>query len=98
MTNFFHDLPQAEAEKWLGRLKHQPSEWDGTITFCGWREVPSVYILCEQDRIIPRAIQEHLAVMAGSQIVSVDAGHMAQLSNTDKVAQIIKEAIEPHSA
>ena len=79
-------------------MKHQPSDWEGSVTFCGWREVPSVYIVCEQDRIIPRAIQEHLAGMAGSQIVSLDAGHMAQLSKTDEVARIIKEAVEPRLA
>lgn len=76
-------------------MRHQPGKgWDSTITYCGWREIPSVYIAPEEDKLIPIDIQELVAGMASSKMVRVKgAGHMLQLSRTTEVASIIEDAI-----
>jgi len=86
----FNDLDDADKEKWTKALKPQPSrDWDGTITYCGWKDVPSVYLVCESDGAIPPPLQLQLAGMAGSQIEKCDAGHMPMLSMPDRVVEVI---------
>ena len=91
---FFGDLDDALASEWLGKLKSQPaSGWDDTVTYCGWKDVPSVYLVCEGDQAIPPPLQEQLAGMAGSKIEKCAAGHMVMLSMPDKVVEIIEGAV-----
>ncbi|KAF5604635.1 hypothetical protein FPANT_1424 [Fusarium pseudoanthophilum] len=86
----YGDFSDEEANKWLPGLQHQPDRgWATKLQHCGWREVPSVYTLCEGDKILPVDLQEQFAHLAGSEIVRVSAGHMAQLSQTEKVAEVI---------
>ena len=90
----FDDLDDdAAKEKWMKTLRPQPAEgWDGTVTYCGWREVPSVYIVCEKDQLIPPPMQEQIAGLAGSEVEKCSAGHMAMLSAPDKVSEVIEAA------
>ena len=95
MNSLFHDMPHADAEKWQSHIQVQPlmEQWQVLNTYCGWREVPSTYILSEQDRLIPAAFQEQLAGLAGSKVVRVDGGHLAILSRAEEVARtVIEEA------
>jgi pimeloyl-ACP methyl ester carboxylesterase len=86
----YSDFSDEEANKWLPGLQHQADRgWATALQYCGWREVPSVYIICEGDKILPADIQEQFAGLAGSEIVRVGAGHMVQLSQTEKLADII---------
>lgn len=95
MENLFHDFSPDEAQRWASRLQHQPGrEWDQVVRFCGWKEVPSVFILAEKDRLLPASVQEKVAALAGSKtIVRVDGGHMLQLSRTDEVASIVADVL-----
>ena len=72
-------------------MQIQPSleQWKTKVTYCGWRDVPSTYILCELDRLIPDTVQEKLAAVANSKIVKIQSGHLAQLSCTEKVASVM---------
>jgi pimeloyl-ACP methyl ester carboxylesterase len=89
---FFNDMSDAEAERWLPKLGRQPSEgWNQEVSFAGWREVPSVFIVTEEDQVIPLPMQEHMAQTAGSEVIRLKAGHMAQLSQTAEVARIVDE-------
>ena len=81
LTNLFHDLPAPEAARWAARLSFQPARgWDGVIRHTAWREIPSVYLVCEGDRVVPPALQRMFAAAAGSEVVSCGAGHMPMLS------------------
>ncbi|MCJ1402764.1 hypothetical protein MMC11_005985 [Xylographa trunciseda] len=89
----FNDLDDADREKWTKALKPQPAEgWDGTVTYCGWKDVPSVYLICESDGAIPPPLQLQLAEMAGSQIEKCNAGHMPMLSMPERVVEVITSA------
>ncbi|KAH7467904.1 hypothetical protein FOMA001_g15570 [Fusarium oxysporum f. sp. matthiolae] len=86
----YGDFSDEEASEWLPGLQHQADRgWATKVQYWGWREVPSVYIICEGDRILPVELQERFAGLTGSEIMRVDAGHMVQLSQTEKVAGII---------
>ena len=86
----FNDLDEKEAAKWEKALELQPAEgWDGTTTYCGWEDVPSVYLLCEKDAIIPEAVQLQMAGLAGSELVRCGAGHMPMLSMPGMVVETI---------
>ncbi|KAF5562854.1 hypothetical protein FNAPI_2961 [Fusarium napiforme] len=89
-TLLYSDFSDEEANKCLPGLEHQVDRgWAIKLQYCGWREVPSVYAICEGDRMLPVAIQEQFAGLARSEIVRIGAGHMAQLSQTEKVAETI---------
>ncbi|KAM0542352.1 hypothetical protein ACHAPJ_012817 [Fusarium lateritium] len=86
----YSDFSDEEASKWLPGLQHQSAAgWSTKLQYCGWREVPSVYVLCEEDKMLPVALQEQFAGLAGSEIIRLSSGHMLQLSHTDEVADII---------
>lgn len=89
----FHDVP--DKSKWLAVLQPQPSRcWDDTITYCGWRHVPSVYVVAKQDKLLPAALQTQMAQMTGSEIREIDAGHLLMLVRPNEVADIIKAAAQ----
>ena len=92
-TLLFHDLDPTSAEKWKKELQPQPSEgWDDTVTYCGWKDVSSVYLVCENDQVIPPPMQLQLAELAGSKVEKCGAGHMSILSMPEKVAEVVKNA------
>ncbi|KAF4458934.1 FAD binding domain-containing [Fusarium albosuccineum] len=93
MKLLFNDVPDEEARGWVEGLQAQPvTGWGTTLAYCGWREVPSVYIVCDGDQLLPAEFQENQAARAGSEIIRLaGAGHMAQLSQTEKVASLIAE-------
>lgn len=86
-NSLFNDMSASEASRWTATLQIQPAGWDGVVRYCGWREVPSVYIVLDNDRAIVREVQEEMAELAGSRVVHLDAGHMAQLTRTSEVAR-----------
>ncbi|KAK9384650.1 hypothetical protein V1515DRAFT_360610 [Lipomyces mesembrius] len=69
---------------WISKMLCQPSAgWDDVITYSGWKDVPSVYLVCESDAVLPAPMQLEMAEMvemAGSEIVRCAAGHMVMLS------------------
>ncbi|RAK95952.1 alpha/beta hydrolase [Aspergillus ibericus CBS 121593] len=86
----FDDVAEPEKAKWLAELRPQPAEgWDGVVSYAGWKEVPSVYLVCEGDRALPVPLQEQLAGLAGSRIERCSAGHMPQVSQPERVAEVI---------
>lgn len=90
--NLFHDVP--DKAKWLSILQPQPAGWDGTVTYCGWRHVPSTYVVAKNDKLIPVAVQTKLAQLAGSEIKELDVGHMLMLVKPEEVADIVKTAAQ----
>ena len=75
-------------------LKTQPAEgWDDVVTYCGWKDVPSTYLVCEADAAIPPPVQMQMAEMANCKIEKCGAGHMCILSMPEKVVEVIESAI-----
>jgi pimeloyl-ACP methyl ester carboxylesterase len=94
LTTLFSDLPTPVAETWLATLQPQPAEgWNDTITYGAWKDVPSIYLLAEEDKVLPSEIQEQCATLAGSEVVRVKAGHMLMLNQPDKCLEVILGAV-----
>lgn len=75
-------------------LQPQPAEgWDGTLTYGGGKEIPSVYLVCEADQVLPSAEQEQMARLAGSKIIHCGAAHMPMLSMPEKVVEIVETVV-----
>jgi pimeloyl-ACP methyl ester carboxylesterase len=90
---FFNDFSSEDKEKWIHRLQTQPSSgWDATISYCGWREVPSVYLVCNADQVLPAPLQRQMAQLAGSEIEECEAGHMVIISMPERVAAVVSAA------
>lgn len=62
------------------------------ITYAAWKEISSIYLVCEDDKVLPAEMQRRLAAMAGSEVMSVKNGHMVMLSNPEKSLEIILKA------
>jgi pimeloyl-ACP methyl ester carboxylesterase len=58
------------------------------VQLAAWRQVPSTYLLCAQDRGTPAALQREFAGRAGS-VVELDAGHHPFLSQPAAVRDLI---------
>lgn len=94
LRSLFNDIPAAAAEKYAKELSWQPSTYIETIhvTYCAWKDIPSVYLCCTQDQIIPLEMQHRLADMAGARTESCDAGHMVILSQPERVVEFVTGA------
>ncbi|KAI8308536.1 FAD-dependent monooxygenase azaH [Colletotrichum sp. SAR11_240] len=91
---FFNDMSAEAAKPWVDEFVHHPAHgWGTKIEYAGWHDVPVDYIICERDQIIPMQMQETVAAGAEAKIYRLDAGHMAQLSRTKELANLIVEAI-----
>ncbi|KAJ6090288.1 hypothetical protein N7486_009103 [Penicillium sp. IBT 16267x] len=89
------DVPVNEQAGWLAAFEPQPAEgWDDTVSYTGWKDVPSVYLICEGDNALPVSLQEQLAALAGSEIERCSAGHLPMLSQPDVVAKVVKRALD----
>jgi pimeloyl-ACP methyl ester carboxylesterase len=63
-----------------------------------WKHIPSWYLLCTEDRMIPPPAQEFLAKRMKATIRSVASSHAAFMAYPQEVANIILEAVESASA
>lgn len=94
LTTLFHDIAPAEAETYARSLSWQPASYRESIhvTYCAWKEIPSVYLCCTEDRIMPLEFQQKMAGMAGAEVESCDAGHMVVLSQPERVVEVVLRA------
>ena len=62
-----------------------------------WKDVPSWFLIGEEDRIIPAALQRFEAERAGARRVVEIAGasHAVAVSQPGAVAELILEAVAP---
>lgn len=89
VPTFLHDCDeqvQAEAVDHVARQSlHVVGE---PVTAAAWREVPSTYLVCAQDRGTPAAEQREHARRAGD-VVELDVGHHPFLSDPGAVRDVV---------
>jgi pimeloyl-ACP methyl ester carboxylesterase len=87
---FYSDLSDQEAAEAISRLVDQSLlSCVEPTTRAAWRNVPSTYVICEQDRQFPLALQEKYAKQA-TDVRRVPTGHMPMLSAPDRLAAILE--------
>jgi pimeloyl-ACP methyl ester carboxylesterase len=86
---FYNDLPPDVAAAATGRLvPHARSVFTDALHGTAWRDVPTTYVVCEQDNAIPAFAQEAMAARAGT-VHRLDSGHSPFLSRPDEIAELL---------
>jgi pimeloyl-ACP methyl ester carboxylesterase len=85
----FHDCPPDRASAAIALLRPQaPATGTQPAIGAAWRDIPSTYVRCTQDRLpyelVSPAYWEH-----ASQVLTLPAGHCAQWSRPDLVADLL---------
>lgn len=89
---FYADVEPATAHQLAGRLTTQTlSSFATPLTRAAWHDVPSTYVLCEQDRAIPPAAQEAMSARAGV-VHRLDSSHSPFLSHPAELAALLAAA------
>ena len=63
------------------------------LTNVAWRDVPSTYVVCEQDQAIPVFAQEAMSKRAG-EVLRLAAGHSPFLSHPEQLAGLLRGIAE----
>jgi pimeloyl-ACP methyl ester carboxylesterase len=89
----------AERAAWaVGLLRPQrPGHGRGVPHRAAWRDTPSTYVVCTQDRAVDPGLQAQLARRCGS-TRTWPTGHSPFLSRPDLVVSLVTELVEASSA
>jgi pimeloyl-ACP methyl ester carboxylesterase len=96
---FCQDVPAPEAA--LMAATQRPAAQEALVEPSGerplWKDVPSWFLIGEEDRIIPPALQRFMADRAGARrtVELAGASHAALVSEPDATARLIVEAAAP---
>jgi pimeloyl-ACP methyl ester carboxylesterase len=86
---FYADCSDADADWALARLDLHPAiALQQPVPVAAWREVPSTYVVCSDDRAIPPWIQETFAARATNTVVW-PTSHSPFLSQPDLVVDLL---------
>jgi pimeloyl-ACP methyl ester carboxylesterase len=89
---FYGDLSEEDADRAIGQLKPESlAAFTEMQSAAAWRNVPSTYVLCEQDRAIPLAAQEQMSARA-TNTHRLATSHSPFLSKPADVARLIARA------
>ncbi|KAH8602799.1 Alpha/beta hydrolase fold-1 [Bisporella sp. PMI_857] len=94
----YGDLDPEDAKYWISKLRpHSKATFTEKARSAAWRKIPSAYLICENDGIIPVQGQEtmsNLVQQGGGKIVieRVQSSHSAHLAKPDIVAEFLRRA------
>jgi pimeloyl-ACP methyl ester carboxylesterase len=92
---FFHDCDPATTDAALDRLGRQPMATLGDEPRAvAWRERPSTYVVCTDDRAVPAALQRLMAKRC-THTVELPTSHSPFLSAPDRVADLLADLTRP---
>jgi pimeloyl-ACP methyl ester carboxylesterase len=86
---FYHDCAPEVADAAAARLEPMSlAAMAGVPRAVAWRDVPSTYVVCTDDRAIPVALQRSCAARIGN-VVELPTSHSPFLSRPDEVARVL---------
>jgi hypothetical protein len=54
----FSDLPKEEGEAWVKKMPHHSAIcFAGELTYAAYKNIPVLYLLCEEDLVIPAKVK-----------------------------------------
>lgn len=88
-----HDVPVEIQQKAESELAHTSREvFSGAATYEPWHDIPSAYIITEDDRGLPPQIQELLSAKLGTEVVyRIKSSHSPFMSMPERLAEILEE-------
>ncbi|CAI6285187.1 unnamed protein product [Periconia digitata] len=98
---WFHDLPEKEAEYWASKtLPQSLGVFWSKSTYAGWRDIPSTYVVCTDDRSFGVPFAEYQINLAKKSdhcsldnVETIDAGHFPMLSQTGKLVKVLERSV-----
>ena len=85
----YHDCAPADVERALEHLGPQLyASLTTPATHAAWRQVPSTYVVCSEDRAIVASMQRQLAARAGT-VLEWPTSHSPFLSRPDLVVEVL---------
>ncbi|KAH8879964.1 alpha/beta-hydrolase [Thozetella sp. PMI_491] len=92
---FYHDLEPEDLKQALEDIRHQsgPIFTDG-VGYEPWHEVTCSYVVCDEDRALPRLVQEQMVTMLSSNalVVHINASHSPFISKVQETADALEKA------
>jgi hypothetical protein len=89
----YADVDTGLAERAIARLRpHSMRSCVDKVTAAGWKDIPSSYILCDQDAILPTTMQEGFSRHAGA-VHHLPTSHSPFLSKPALLADLLGEIV-----
>ncbi|KAL8783054.1 MAG: hypothetical protein Q9213_004901 [Squamulea squamosa] len=92
-SRFYNDLPPQTAARWAARLRtHSRLAFTSPLTYAAYRDFPSAYLMCTNDKGVPLPLQKRFVAMAGiKDITAIASGHTPQISQPKAVELFIRK-------
>jgi pimeloyl-ACP methyl ester carboxylesterase len=91
---FYNGVSPELTEQAVARLQLQSTgSVAQPLSRAAWADVPSTYIVCEQDQAIPVFAQEAMSARAGT-VLRLDAGHSPFLSQPAELAAVLRTVLD----
>ncbi|KAJ5274030.1 hypothetical protein N7478_009155 [Penicillium angulare] len=91
----YNDLPDDQARLWESRLIPQSYKVQTTLVEnTAYEEIPSTYLICENDKAAPPQYQEMFAKISRSETQHCQAGHSPMLSQPEMLVERISSIAE----
>lgn len=74
-----------------GQKPINSANFEETFGTPAWRSLPSWYLITENDQVIHPDLQHFMAQRMGATVSTVDSGHLAMISHSGKVVQLITD-------
>jgi pimeloyl-ACP methyl ester carboxylesterase len=90
---FYNDMAEADAARAIALLR--PTSYAVTtdkLTAAAWHTIPCTYVVCEQDRALPTAAQEAMAMRANN-VRRLPTSHSPFLSRPRELVRLIGEEL-----
>ncbi|KAF2665235.1 alpha/beta-hydrolase [Microthyrium microscopicum] len=97
VAGFYHDVQKDAAQKAAESLQpFAAMTLNKEQTYAPWKHLPSIYIICEDDKILLPAHQEAMASQEGGlwTVVRMKSGHSPFLSQPNELAAVIEQAVQ----
>jgi pimeloyl-ACP methyl ester carboxylesterase len=88
---FYHDCPEDLAREAAAHLRVVPASAKGAASTvpAAWRTIPSTYVVCTDDHMLPTDDQRDMAAQAG-EVFEIFSSHSPFFSHPAEVAEIIR--------
>lgn len=89
----YGDLSEADAQEAMSQLVCQTHRvTTDRLTEAAWRDIPSTYIVCDQDGALPPALQERLSTRANA-VHHLPTSHSPFLSRPAELAALVHQIV-----
>ncbi|KAG9194969.1 hypothetical protein G6011_00089 [Alternaria panax] len=99
---FYNGLDDDEQKYWFEKIQSQAvKSFYAPATGAAWKEIPTCYLLCEEDECVPPSVQEKMVKAVEEEggeveITRLKSGHSPFLSRADETVEWIRRVAGEH--